>query len=67
MGEDFHFQADNKMLLSVGTGTTLQNFGPFDPVCSADKFALIHSGDSVEVFSFLGTSPPIAYDVFKQD
>jgi hypothetical protein len=39
--------------------TTFQAYGPFDPVCFDDKYAVIHSGDSLEVFTFVGSGPPL--------
>ena len=33
-----------------------EQYGPFDPICSGDRFVRVDSGDSVEVFSMRATS-----------
>lgn len=38
-------RADGKLMFS-------EQYGPYDPKCSHDKFAIVDSGDSVEAFSF---------------
>jgi len=47
-----------QMLLFVNNSGKFTQFGPFDPICFDDKFAIIHSGDSIEVFAFVGSGPP---------
>jgi hypothetical protein len=47
-------RSDNVILRLRADGRVMLNdrYGPFDPVCSQNKFAVVSSGDSIETFSF---------------
>jgi hypothetical protein len=55
-------ESGNKLALWVIPDPRLRRdvrarFGPFDPHCFNDKFAVIDSGDSLEVLTFVGSGP----------
>jgi hypothetical protein len=41
----FRIRADGKVMLS-------EIYGPYEPVCSADRFMVLYTGDSIEAFHF---------------
>jgi len=43
-------RSDGKMIFN-------EQYGPYDPICTGDRFALVHSGDSIELFGM----KPIVY------